>query len=128
MRPILLVLDPPDVEMISTRKLILESAKYNVLTATNAEEAVEIAQKTPINAIILHHQRLNASINTLAEELRSVRPDIPLWVVSPQPEPLPFADKVLSSYDPLALVKLVQQTFGTYHEPGDDHRNSTPGQ
>ena len=122
MRPILLVLDPPDIEMISTRKLILESAKYNVLTATNVSEALEIAEFAPINAIVLHEQA-GTDLATLAHSLKRVRPSIPLWVVTPHPGALPWADKVLSSYDPLALVELVQKTLGTYHEPGDDHNN-----
>jgi hypothetical protein len=44
-RPILLVVDPPDPETLSTRKLILESQKYNVLTAFTGPEAQEIAQR-----------------------------------------------------------------------------------
>jgi CheY-like chemotaxis protein len=120
LRPILLVLDPPDMETISTRKLILESAKYNVLTATTAEEAIEIAESAPIHAIVLHEQAGMPDIASLAQRLRSARPSIPLWILSPHPQPLSCADKVLSSYDPLALVELVQQTFGKYTQPSDD--------
>ncbi len=112
MRPILLVIDPPDVEMISTRKLILESAKYNVLTATTVEEAVEIARKVPIDAVVIHERIFNGATVKVSQELKSIRPNVPLWVVSPQPHKIPSADQVLSSFDPLSLVKLVQETLG----------------
>ncbi len=117
MRPILLVADPPDVEMISTRKLILESAKYNVLTATTADEAMEIARRIPIHAIVIHERLFNGNTGKVTQELKAVRPSVPLWVVAPQPHSVAGADRVLSSFDPLGLVKLAQETLGNPIDP-----------
>lgn len=126
MRPILLVIDPPDVEMISTRKLILESAKYNVVTATTSEEAVEIAQKVPIDAMVIHERLCNGDAAGFAQRLKEARPSAPLWVVSPQPHTIPAADRVLSSFDPLGLVKLVQETFGSLLDPKTGTTRTSP--
>ena len=117
MRPILLVIDPPDVEMISTRKLILESAKYNVLTATTAEEAIEIANRVPISAAVIHERIFNDDTGKVSKEIKTLRPTVPLWVISPQPHTIPAADRVLSSFDPLELVRIAQQTLGDPVDP-----------
>ena len=58
MRPIILVADPPDPEALSTRKLVLESAKFNVLTATSLQEADEILDSCPVTAAIFHDRML----------------------------------------------------------------------
>jgi len=117
MRPILLVIDPPDVEMISTRKLILESAKYNVVTATTTEEAVEIAQKVPIDAMVIHERLCDGDVSAFTQKLKSTRPSAPLWIISPQPHSIAGADRVLSSFDPLELVRVAQETLGDPVDP-----------
>jgi response regulator RpfG family c-di-GMP phosphodiesterase len=117
MRPILLVIDPPDVEMISTRKLILESAKYNVLTATTTKEALEIATEIPVSAMVIHERLCDGDAAAFAQKLKATRPSAPLWIISPQPHPIPGADRVLSSFDPLELVKLAQDSLGDPVDP-----------
>ena len=126
MRPILLVIDPPDVEMISTRKLILESAKYNVVTATTTEEAVEIAQKVPIDAMVIHERLCDGDVSAFTQKLKSTRPSAPLWIISPQPHSIAGADRVLSSFDPLGLVRLVQETFGSLLDPASGTTRTEP--
>jgi DNA-binding response OmpR family regulator len=114
MRPIFLVLDPPDPETLSTRKLILESEKYNVLTAFTAEEAVEIASRVPINLVVLHDRIRNGEPSQLAADLKRVNPKVPVWVVSPQPHKIANVDQVISSFDPVALVQMARDMFGNY--------------
>ena len=112
MRPIFLVVDPPDPETLSTRKLVLESAKFNVLTALSGKEALEIAQKTPIDAAVLHERMADGeSASEVAAQLKEASPNTPVIVVSPQPQPLPSVDKVISSHDPIELVRLLQTMF-----------------
>jgi DNA-binding NtrC family response regulator len=127
MRPILLVVDPPDPEALSTRKLILESQKYNVLTAFTGPEAKEIAQRVPINAVVLHERVQDGDSAGLAAELKRVRPEIPIWMVAPQPLiTVPNVDRVLSSFDPLALVTLAERTFGNYIVKDEADRELNP--
>src|SRR5437868_15250256 len=99
MRPILLVVDPPDPETLSTRKLILESQKYNVLTAFTGPEAKEIAERVPINAVVLHERVQDGDSCELAAELKLVRPKAPIWMVAPHPHiQVPNVDRVLLSF------------------------------
>jgi DNA-binding NtrC family response regulator len=114
MRPIFLVLDPPDPEALSTRKLILESEKYNVLTAFTAEEAVEIANRVPINLVVLHERVRNNGSSQLAADLKRINPEVPVWLVSPQPHKVENVDEVISSFDPVVLVQMARDMFGNY--------------
>ncbi len=112
MRPIFLVLDPPDPETISTRKLVLETAKFNVLTAFTGEEVLEIAEKIPIQAIVIHERVQDGSSPEMLAQLKKLRPSVPLFVVSPHPHEISNADRVLSSYEPLELVRIAYDMFG----------------
>lgn len=116
MRPIILVTDPPDPEALSTRKLVLESAKYNVLTAFTGGEALEIATKVAIDAAVVHERIENEDVREVVKELRRVRPEAPVIVVSPQPEKISVGDHVLNSHDPVALVNLICQLLGAPDE------------
>lgn len=120
MRPILLVLDPPDPESLSTRKLILEGQKFNVLTAFTGTEALEIVRRVPVDAVVLHDRVQDGNTAALAKEVKQLRPEVPVWVVSPHPQTMDNVDRALSSFDPLALVSLARDKFGNYVEA--DHR------
>jgi len=127
MRPIFLVVDPPDPEALSTRKLILESQKYNVLTAFTGPEAVEIAARVPINAVVLHERVQDGDSVGLAGELKRTRPDVPVWMVAPHPHiRVANVDQVLSSFEPLALVGLAEKTFGNYIVKDESLREQNP--
>jgi response regulator RpfG family c-di-GMP phosphodiesterase len=114
MRPIFLVVDPPDPEALSTRKLVIESAKYNVLTAFTDEEAFEIAERVPVHGIVLH-TRVPGTGGTseIASKLKQICPGTLLILVSPGHEPPGAADLVVNSHDPIALVKVLVAKFGT---------------
>jgi CheY-like chemotaxis protein len=47
LRPCFLVVDRETSTGISTRKLIIETAKFNVITAYSSQEAIEILRKFP---------------------------------------------------------------------------------
>lgn len=118
MRPIILVTDPPDPETLSTRKLVLESAKFNVLTATSMREAQEILDACPVTAAIFHERALGESDPTaIVAKLKKHIPDTPVIVLSPNPHGIAGAAQVLSSHDPIELVRFLQKMLNIPHDP-----------
>ena len=111
MRPVFLVVDPPSVETLSTRKLVLESAKFNVVTAFTAEEALEIAEKMPVDGIVFHSHVADGDSFGLVRQFKAIR-DVPVILLTPEPLHSAPAEYVLSSYEPMKLVELLQRLFG----------------
>jgi len=118
MRPIFLVVDPPDPEALSTRKLVLESAKFNVLTAFSMSEAKELLELTPVKAAVFHERAFGAdSVREIVSKLKKKVPDTPIIVLSPHPDEVDGADAVLSSHDPIELVRFLQKRFNLPEDP-----------
>ena len=118
MRPIFLVVDPPDPEALSTRKLVLESAKFNVLTAFAMPEAEEIMDYVPLHAAIVHERAcVDQDPAQMVAKLKAKHPETPIIVLAPNPGGIPQADYVLSSHDPIELVRLLQKMFKIPEDP-----------
>lgn len=120
MRPIVLVVDPPDPETLSTRKLVLESAKFNVLTGDSMNEAYEILEACPVAAAIFHKLALGGSNpSDIITKLKKKVPDTPVIVLSPCPDGITGTAGVLSSHDPLELVRYLQTMLHVPHDPAE---------
>jgi response regulator RpfG family c-di-GMP phosphodiesterase len=112
MRPIFLVIDPPDPESLSTRKLVLESAMFNVLTANSADEGKELAEHMPVHAMIVHERAFGqVGASQVIAEFKKIRPGTPVIVLSPSSDAVTGADHVLSSHDPIELVRTLRKMF-----------------
>ena len=69
---------------ISTRKLVLESAKLNVITAYSPEEAVRTLDRFPnLDGVVLDTQIQGLSCTEVVKQLRSKHARIPIVTVSP---------------------------------------------
>ena len=112
-RPCFVVLDREFSGNISTRKLVLETAKFNVLTAYSAQEAIEIIERFPaVDAAVLDGGMRDAAIAEVARKIKERRPNIPVIVVcAPDGFRCPDADYQLEFFDPEALLELLQRLF-----------------
>ena len=110
-RPCFLVVDRESSSGISTRKLILETAKFNVITAYSSQEAIETLRKFPaLEGVVSDSGMLDMDTNDLIAALKELRPDIPTIVVStPRGGMCRTADYTLESFDPKKLLALLQQ-------------------
>jgi len=110
-RPCFLVVDREYSGSISTRKLVIETAKFNVLTAYSGAEAIETLTRFPAMSGIV----LDAGIrDILAEDLirtfKKIKPAVPVVVVRlPSSKFYPEADFQLDSFDPAQLLELLQK-------------------
>lgn len=109
-RPCFLVIDREFSGSISTRKLVIETAKFNVLTAYSSEEGVETVKRFPaIDAIIMDSEMPDIGCHQLIQTLKQIVPSVPVIVVRrPLAEDCEEADYQLDTFDPRRLLALLQ--------------------
>jgi DNA-binding NtrC family response regulator len=109
-RPCFLVVDPEFPGSISTRKLVIETAKFNVITAYSAGEALETLKMFPaINGIVLDADVYGMPCDVLVAGLKELNPRLPIVVINGPGKPeCPKADYHLESFDPRELLELLK--------------------
>jgi DNA-binding NtrC family response regulator len=110
-RPCFLVIDREFPGSISTRKLVIETAKFNVITAYTADEAVETLRKFhAIDGVVMDTDVAGMHGDALVQALKVVKPKIPvISVCGPGDDSCPSADFELESYDPRKLLELLRR-------------------
>ena len=105
-RPCFLVVDKQYPGSISTRKLVIETAMLNVLTAYSAEEAVATLERFPnVNGVVMDTEVPGLPCRELIQRLRAVR-NLPIITVSPSgQDPCGGEEFHVSSYDPQDLLE-----------------------
>ena len=106
-RPCFLVIDKQYPGSISARKLVIETALLNVITAYSAEEAIALLNRFPaVDGIVLDTEVKGMTCLALIQQLRAVRSDLPIVTVSPSGhDPCGLEDFHVSSYDPQDLLE-----------------------
>ncbi len=69
------------------RELILARAGYKVLTATCGEDALELFRKNQIDLVISDHLLPGRSGCQVAQEMKLLKPEVPIILLSGLPEP-----------------------------------------
>ena len=110
-RPCFLVIDQEFSGSISTRKLVIETAKLNVITAYSAGEAIETLTKfSQVDGIIFDSAVQDIPCTVLIKSLRNINATIPIVLIgSPRGLPCEGADHFLDSFDPTRLLALLQR-------------------
>ena len=113
MRPTILVAEPEPLQALSARKLVLETAKFNVLTAHSTSEALEEIERFPaVSAAVLVYES-SLACDQIIQSVRRKIPDLPVIVLSPLDGfKVAGADYIISSHDPEKLVVLMRKLLG----------------
>lgn len=112
-RPTFLVAEPEPEQALSSRKLLLETFKYNVITAHSELEMFDLLKQFPrVNAVILHGGIPGAPTERLVQIVKNSHDNIRVIVLSPDGDHAPGADHVVSSHNPEELLQLLQSIFG----------------
>ncbi len=77
---VLCVDDEPTVLM--TRKLVLQGAGYQVLTASGPREGLELFSSQPIHVVILDYLMPEMDGAIVARHMKRIRPNIPIIMIS----------------------------------------------
>lgn len=102
------------LEGISVRKLVLETAKFNVITSHSVEETLILVQKYPnIEALVLHSSLPNLNCQDVVARVKKQYPRLAIIVLTPSPTfHCDGADHHVSSYEPEELLRLLRSMFG----------------
>ncbi len=112
-RPAFIVAEPEPEQALSTRKLILETFKYNVITAHSVSETLELVRLFPnIQALIIHCGIPDFDADDLIKSVKQSTPKLPIIALTPTERDLKWADYVVQSHSPQELLNLVQGLFG----------------
>lgn len=109
-RPCFLVIDREFAGSISTRKLVIETAKFNVLTAYSSLEAIATLKAYPaLNGAVVDGNMPHMPCGELIASLKQIKPGLPVVAVSaPGATPCQGADYHLESFDPRKLLGILQ--------------------
>src|SRR5271156_2114290 len=113
MRLVVLMVEVEQPEGISARKLILETARHNVITAYSGQGAVELLRRFPnVDLAVIHTELEDATFERTVRELKAVRSDLPIVAITPiSDRQAKDVDYVVSSYDPQLLLQLLAERF-----------------
>lgn len=111
MRPCFMILDREWPGNISTRKLVIETAKLNVITVYKPEEALETLRRFPnVDGVVLDTSLEKMSCGVLIDELRAICPGMPMVTVSPSGnDPCGKEQYHVSSFNPTALLEVLHK-------------------
>jgi DNA-binding NtrC family response regulator len=100
-------------EGLSTRKLVLETARHNVITAYTSAGGRKLLKRFPnVDAVVVHTEMDNSTLKETVRGLKSIRKDLPVIAISPRDDrQKDGADYLISSHDPQALLALLAEEF-----------------
>ena len=108
-RPCFLVIDREYAGSISTRKLVIETAKLNVITAYSGGEAIETLARFPaMDGVVLDAGVPDMSCADVVSALKKIQPSIPVVVIgTPKNQHCNGAEHFLDSFEPAKLLGLL---------------------
>jgi CheY-like chemotaxis protein len=114
MRPCFLVIDHEYPGSISTRKLVIETEKLNVITAYSAQDAIQALTRFPaVDGVVMDDRVEGLPCEELIKRLRAIRNDVPIILISPTGfETCGGEDHHVSSFDPKDLLAKLQKICG----------------
>src|SRR5215813_7705084 len=84
-RPTFIVAEPEPDQALSSRKLLLEAFKFNVITAHSEQEMLELLDVFPnVDAVILHDDTPGKRTHHILVEVREKAPKMQIIALSPQ--------------------------------------------
>jgi|tagenome__1003787_1003787.scaffolds.fasta_scaffold20508435_2 hypothetical protein len=105
---VILMIEAEQPEGLSARKLVVETAKHNVLTAYCKEDGLDLLRRFPNVDAILVHSALLADTPHILSEIREGAPDVPIILAAPFGNlRSPLVNFVVDSHIPQELLRLL---------------------
>ena len=103
--PLILCIDDADIAL-RVRKLLLAGTGYDVLTASSGEDGLDLFKQNRVKLVISDHFLSGKTGTEIAREMKELKPEIPILIVSAaaeRPAGLEFVDEFLSKGDSTQL-------------------------
>lgn len=110
-RPTIIVLDVPTEDTLSNRKLMLEIAKFNVLTAFTVQEFLATAQKFDADAFVIDTLLPDPDVKGIGETLKQRFPRKPVVAVGAECTEIQ-ADRFVEVNRPERLCDTLRELVG----------------
>lgn len=109
---VVLMIETEQPEGLSARKLVVETARHNVITAYNSMDGLNLFYRFPnVDAVLVHG--LLPRCDEVIQEVLRVAPQMPVIVASPVSDrEYPGATFVVPSHEPGAMLQLLSRGFG----------------
>jgi DNA-binding response OmpR family regulator len=123
LRLVVLMIEVEQPEGVSTRKLVLETARHNVITAYTTDAGLRLLRRFPnVDVVVVHTELDDFSFEDTVRALKNIRNDVSVIGISPgSGRDMDGADHMLSSHDPHALLQLLAERFeATTSDRGDE--------
>lgn len=114
-RPVVLMAEKEPPEGLSARKLVLETGRFNVITAYSVEEALDTLTTFPrVNAVVLHAEMCTeVDCDQVVAQFKKRSPKMLVIALSPTAlRKYKLADHNISSHEPQELLNLLRSHFG----------------
>lgn len=113
-RPTLLIAELEPLQAISARKLVLETAKFNVVTAHSGQETIDLLNKFPaVDGVIVHSELHDLSAAEVFQDVKKADARKPtILLISGVARSRKDADYTVASDEPDTLLQLVRKLFG----------------
>lgn len=111
-RPCILVVDAEFPGSISSRKLVIETAKFNVITAYSGLEAIETLERFPkVDAVVVNADEQDTPCAEVVRRLKAIVPNIPIIVSSSNADDDCGGHFSVSKFNPAALLERLRAMF-----------------
>jgi len=111
----ILLIEPEMPEGVSARKLVVETARHNVISAYGGLEGLNLFNRFPkVDAVIIHSQLEDISCDDVARQIRAKSAKVPIAALSPSAQACksPAVNRTLESHEPQALLDYLAREFG----------------
>lgn len=114
MKLVVLMVEVEQPEGLSARKLVLESAKHNVLTAYNGRYGLELLGQFPnVDLVVVHRFVEGMTAEEIIRRVKEINPEMPIVLLSPLADGEPLgAQYVIPSHEPQMILTLLEEAFG----------------
>jgi len=85
-------------EYLGALKYMLESAGYEVMSATTGERALDLMRDQPVLGVLLEYDLPDASGIAVRAEMKRIKPDVPVLLFNGIGSQTPFLLRFFDSY------------------------------